>query len=186
MFIYGLISSVLFFVMCSNIGMAESTSGSFIPLQFGNIVSISWPKEWENIDGRTNKLINTATESQLKLAGIDTNWNENKILISSNYRSNNGERIASLRLSVKPDKSIPKQDMKTLKSFTKKELVEAFSELLKETEKIMMKIEGVKSVCQTIRTIVAFKTMFSVRFRKLVIREVGDDGGLGLVMQRIA
>jgi len=40
--------------------------------------------------------------------------------------------------------------------------------------------------CQTIRTIVAFKTMFSVRFLKLVIREVGDDGGLGLVMQRIA
>ena len=40
--------------------------------------------------------------------------------------------------------------------------------------------------CQTRRMIVAFKAIFSVRFLMFVIREVGDDGGLGLVMQRIA
>ena len=128
-----------------NIVLAETNSGSFVGLQFGKDLSINWPKDWESIDGRTNKLINTATESTLSLAGVDVNWHENKILINSFYRSNSGNRQASLRLSSRPDKSISQKDMKKLLSASKEDLKELFSTMAQEMKTMMMSIEGVKS-----------------------------------------
>jgi hypothetical protein len=146
MYYHRLISLALLFLMVLvNIVLAETGSGSFVNIRFGKDISINWPKDWENRDGRTNKLINTATESTLSLAGVDVNWHENRILINSSYSSNSGKRLASLRLSSRPDKSLSQKEMKELLSASKEELKELFSAMAQETKKMMMSIEGIKS-----------------------------------------
>lgn len=146
---YRLISLTLLALLAllalSSIGLAETISNSFVSLQFGKDISIDWPRDWENRDGRTNELINVATESTLKLAGVDTNWRENKILINSSYISRSGKRLASLRLSSRPDNSISQKDMKALIGTPKEDLKELFSMMAQETKKMMMSTQAVKS-----------------------------------------
>jgi hypothetical protein len=79
--------TLLALMILTNVVLAEAGSKSFVRLRFGNNISVNWPKDWENRDGRTNELINTSTASTLSLAGIDNNWHENRILINSFCRS---------------------------------------------------------------------------------------------------
>lgn len=112
---------------------------SFIVLQVESGFSIHWPRDWENADPKTNKTINTSTDAILRMSGLHNKWGQNVILISSSYKSEIGGRVASLRLSVRPDKSASQNNMKEIKNLSRQELSEIMAPIFQQTENLIKK-----------------------------------------------
>ena len=130
-------------IMASTAWCAEST---FVKMEYGDILSVEVPRHWTFMDENSKKNMNNFSEAVAKLNNINLNQGNNNILISANsYNQSSNFPIATLRVSVKPGKTLTQDDIREIAKYSAADLKEFFAPLVAETERAMLSTVGCKS-----------------------------------------
>jgi len=107
---------------------------------------IEVPRNWTYLDENLRRHLETVSEAVARLAGITPNPGENLILVAGSAYTSFRTPSATLRLSVRWGNSPTQEDMREIAKLHKKDLTEILAPIADETRRVMVGLEGVKSV----------------------------------------
>jgi len=141
--------SILFIFLTLTVGkngFCQGNNGTFAKLDFGGNTYIEVPRNWTYLDENLRSHLNTGSEAVTRLAGITPTLGENVILVAGNAYTSFRTPSATLRLSVRRGDSPTQEIMREVAKLPKKELAQLLTPVAEETRRIMVGIDGVKSV----------------------------------------
>jgi hypothetical protein len=127
-------------------GLCQGQNNAFAKLDFGGDTYIEVPRNWTYLDENLRGHLDTAGEAVTRLAGITPNPGENVILVAGNAYTSFRTSSASLRLSVRRGDAPTQADMRELSKLPRKELAQLLAPVVEETRRVMVGVDGVKSV----------------------------------------
>lgn len=127
-------------------GLCQENNGAFAKLDFGGNTYIEVPRNWTYLDENLRRHLDTGSEAVTRLAGIAPNPGENIILVAGNAYTSSRTPSATLRLSVRRGDSPTQENMREVAKLPKKELAQLLAPVAEETRRVMVGLDGVKSV----------------------------------------
>lgn len=137
---------ILFTLAVSKMGLCQEQNSAFAKLDFGGNTYIEVPRNWTYLDANLRRHLNTGGEAVTRLAGISPNPGENVILVAGNAYTSFRTSSATLRLSVRRGDAPTQGDMREVSKLTKKELAQLLAPVAEETRRVMVGVDGVKSI----------------------------------------
>lgn len=127
-------------------GLCQGQNGTFAKLDFGGSTSIEVPRNWTYLDENLRRHLETASEAAAHLAEITPNPGENVILVAGSAYTSFRTPSATLRLSVRSGDTPTQAVMSEVAKLPKKELAKLLAPVADETRRVMVGVDGVKSV----------------------------------------
>lgn len=138
---------ITFVVLCTQCAsLAFASQSTFATLEFDDVISVEVPRNWTYLDEKIKNHINNFSEAVAKLSNISLNQGNNNVLVAASAYTSSNTPSATLRVSVRPDKTPSQTEIKQLTKASKADLKELFEPMVAETKRAMLTVDGVKNV----------------------------------------